>query len=157
MLSASPAAWLSSKPAESPSCFAYSTSSGLTTMARAARDATAPRSAVTAVPTTCWPVSTRPRVRRSDDELIVASRHVDLAGLFERADHTHDARLRLFDGLQLDRAEQLDFLGEVGRRALGHVLHDLVAHLLVDTLERDRELLGVDRAEYELDRTVVEA
>src|SRR5882762_4981724 len=125
-------------------------SSGLTTIPRAERADTVPRSArVTrvSVRSTSQSRSTRPRIRFSDDQFIAASRHVDLAGLLERADDAHDAVLRLFDRLELDRSEELDLLGEVGGRALGHVLHDLVAHLLIHALQRDRELLGVDRAQ----------
>src|SRR5690349_23459806 len=123
-------------------------------MPRAGRAVTVPRSALRTVTSPAW--STRPRERLSDDQFIATPRHVELTGLFERADDTHDAGLRLFHGLELDRAEQLDLLGEVRGRALRHVLHDLVAHLLVDTLERNCELLGVDRAQHELDRAIVE-
>src|SRR6478752_10498408 len=110
-------------------------SSGCTTMPRAERAETVPRSArVTrvSVRSTSQSRSTRPRMRFSDDQFIAASRHVDLAGLFERPDDAHDAVLRFLDGLELDRSEQLDLLGQVGGRALGHVLHDLVPDLLVD-------------------------
>src|SRR5689334_18897080 len=108
-------------------------SSWLTTMPRAERADTTPSSAGTAM--TVAPDSTRPRVTRSDDELIAAPRHVDLAGFLERPDDPHDSCLRLFDGLQLHGAEQLDLFGQVRGCTLGHVLHNLVAHLRVDTLE----------------------
>src|SRR5437899_2178338 len=99
---------------------ADSTSSGLTTSPRAERAETVPRSAVTTpMPVPASPSRrTRPRRRFSDDQFIAASRHVDLPGLLERADDAHDAVLRLFDGLELDRTEQLDLLGEACSRAL---------------------------------------
>src|SRR5690242_9120824 len=102
---------------------------GSTTSARAGRAEMRLRSA--AVARTSAPCNTRLRERgTSDDKLITAPRHVDLARFLEHAYRTYDSGLRLFDRLQLDRSEQLNLLGEVGRRAFGHVLHDLVAHLL---------------------------
>src|SRR3712207_8281328 len=97
-----PSAYPSSKPwlnpASHPSRVADSTSAWLTTMPRAGRDDTVPRSAGATF--TCTPWMTRPRASRvSDDKLITASRHVDLAGFLERANHADDAGLRLFDGL----------------------------------------------------------
>src|SRR5262249_44856234 len=115
--SAYPAANPSEWPSVNPSRVAASISSGLTTIVRAARDATVAMSAGAAV--TVAPETTRPRRSWSDDEFITASRHVDLARLFEYANRTHDCGLRFFDRLQLDWSKQLDFFGEVGRRALG--------------------------------------
>ena len=65
---------------------------GSTTSVRARRAPTpVPRSAGGAI-TVDVRAARAPRVRSSDDELIAASRHVDLAGLFERADDAHDRR-----------------------------------------------------------------
>src|SRR5882762_1369210 len=108
-------------------------SSGLTTIPRAERADTVPRSARwtgVATRSTSQSRRTRPRMRFSDDQFIAASRHVDLTRLLERADDAHDAVLRFLDRLELDRSEELDLLCEVRGGALGHVLHDLVAHLL---------------------------
>src|SRR5690349_20143587 len=96
------------------------------------------------------PRSTVPRATCSDDGFIVRPRENDLAGFFERPDHAHDRALRLLDRLEADRPEQLDLLVEVLRRALRHVLHDLLAHDVLDAFQRDGEVLGVDLAQDEL-------
>src|SRR5256885_6046172 len=97
---------------------ADSISSVLTTIPRAERAETVPRSAATAP--TCTSCSTRPRESRgSDDELIVTPCHVDLARFLQRADHADHAGLGLFDSLQLGGTEQLDLFREVRGGALG--------------------------------------
>ena len=54
-------------------------------------------------------------------------------------------------------AEQLDLLEQVLGGALGQVRGDLVADRLADALEGERELGGVDLAQHQLHRAVVEA
>src|SRR3954452_6604016 len=138
-----PAEYPSSNPAAYPSSRADSINSGLTTMPRAERAETVHRSAG-GPRRSLGPASqsrnTRPRMRFSDDQFIPASCHVDLARVLEHSNDADDAVLRFLDGPELDRSEQLDLLGEVRRRAFRQVLHDLVAHLRIDTLEGDRKL-----------------
>src|SRR5689334_2904972 len=74
----------------------------------------------------------------------------DRAGLLELADDGDDASLRLLDHAAALRRLELHLLRQHLRAALGHVLHDLVLHLVGDAAQGQGQVLLVDLLEDEL-------
>src|SRR3954469_6496876 len=120
------------------------------------------RSSVNGTIRTCRPVVAELRITRlrrswsSLNELIGPSREHDLVRLLEGADDLDDVVPRLFDILETHRSEQVDLLGQVAGGPLRQVAHDLVLDLGRGALEGEGQVLGVDFAEYQLHRPVVE-
>ena len=67
-----------------------------------------------------------------------------------------DLGLRLLDRAGADRAEQLDLLEQVLGGALGEVADDLVADVGAHALERGGQVVGLDLAQHQLQRPVVD-
>src|SRR6478672_10176033 len=104
----------------------------------------------------CSAEAPRSRTPSRDELIFLSTGQREDALLLERADDADDLGLGLLDGARADRAEQLDLLVEVLGGPRGEVPHDLVADVGTDTLERGRQVVGLDLAQHLLQGPVVD-